>query len=84
VGQPILGFVEEQAEDGCAPELLPIDEAQRVTTQYVVSFLTRELQGNSRYSRYLTTGYADRHDLPVDLLVRPEVGHQGGGLAAAS
>lgn len=49
VGQPILGFVEEQAEHGCAPDLLPIDEAQRVTTLYVVSFLTRELQGNSRY-----------------------------------
>jgi predicted dienelactone hydrolase len=83
VGQPILGLVEEQAEDGCAPELLPIDEAQRVTTLYVVSFLTTELQGNSRYSRYLSPRYADRHDLPVDLLVRPEGRHQGGNAAAA-
>ncbi|HKA84885.1 MAG TPA: hypothetical protein VKD21_13530 [Acidimicrobiales bacterium] len=78
VGQPILGFVEEQAEDGCAADLLPIDEAQRVTTLYVVSFLTTELQGNSRYSRYLTTRYADRHNLPVDLLVRPDGGDRDG------
>jgi predicted dienelactone hydrolase len=76
VGQPILGFVEEQAEDGCAPELLPIDEAHRVTDLYVVSFLTEELLGPSRYGRYLTTRYAERHDLPVDLLVKPE-DHRG-------
>ncbi len=83
VGQPILGFVEEQAEDGCAPDLLPIDEAQRVTTLYVVSFLTGELQRNSRYGRYLTTGYAEHHDLPVELLVRPEGRRQEGDAAAA-
>jgi predicted dienelactone hydrolase len=83
VGQPILGLVEEQAEDGCAPDLLPIDEAQRVTTLYVVSFLTTELQGNSGYRRYLSPGYADRHDLPVALLVRPEGRHQGRDAAAA-
>jgi predicted dienelactone hydrolase len=82
VGQPILGFVEAQAEDGCAPELLPIDEAQRVTDLYVVSFLTEELKGSSRYSRYLSPRYADRHDLPVDLLVKPEGRHHGRGAAA--
>jgi predicted dienelactone hydrolase len=71
VGQPILGFVEAQAEDGCAPELLPIDEAHRITTLYVVSFLTEELRGSSRWGRYLTTRYAERHDLPVELLVKP-------------
>jgi predicted dienelactone hydrolase len=76
VGQPILGFVEAQAEDGCAPDLLPIDEAHRVTDLYVVSFLTTELQGSSRYGRYLTPRYAERHDLPVDLLVRPQ-DHRG-------
>jgi hypothetical protein len=83
VGQPILGFVEEQAEDGCAPELLPIDEAHRVTDLYVVSFLTDELQGSSRYGRYLTARHAERHDLPVDLLVRPDGRHQGTNAAAA-
>jgi predicted dienelactone hydrolase len=71
VGQPILGFIEAQAEDGCAPELLPIDEAHRVIDLYVVSFLTEELKGTSRYGRYLTTRYAERHDLPVELLVKP-------------
>lgn len=76
VGQPILGFIEAQAEDGCAPELLPIDEAHRVTDLYVVSFLTEELKGSSRYARYLTTQYADRNDLPVALLVKPE-NHRG-------
>jgi predicted dienelactone hydrolase len=82
VGQPILGLVEAEAEDGCAPELLPIDEAQRVTDLYVVSFLTEELKGSSRYSRYLSPRYADRHDLPVDLLVKPEGRHHGRGAAA--
>jgi predicted dienelactone hydrolase len=76
VGQPILGLVEGEAEHGCAPELLPIDEAHRVTDLYAVSFLTEELKGNSRYGRYLTTRYAERHDLPVELLVKPE-GHRG-------
>jgi predicted dienelactone hydrolase len=76
VGQPILGFVEAAAEDGCAPELLPIDEAHRVTDLYVVSFLTEELKGSSRYGRYLTTQYAERSDLPVELLVKPE-DHRG-------
>jgi hypothetical protein len=41
-----------------------------------VSFLTTELQGSSRYGRYLTPRYAERHDLPVDLLVRPQ-DHRG-------
>jgi hypothetical protein len=55
-----------------SPELLPIDEAHRVTDLYVVSFLTKELKGSSRYGRYLTTEYAERNDLPVALLVKPE------------
>jgi predicted dienelactone hydrolase len=83
VGEPILGFVEDQAEEGCAPELLPIDEAHRVTNLYVVSFLTAELQHTARFGRYLTTSYAERHDLPVELLVRPEDPGQGRGRAAA-
>ena len=83
VGQPILGFVEAQAADGCAPELLPIDEAHRVTDLYVVSFLTTELQGSAWYSRYLTPRYAERHDLPVDLLVKPEGGSRGQAAAVA-
>jgi predicted dienelactone hydrolase len=82
VGQPILGFVEAQAEHGCAPELLPIDEAHRVTDLYVVSFLTNELKGSSRYARYLTPQYADGHDLPVGLLVRPAGAPRGQGAAA--
>jgi predicted dienelactone hydrolase len=76
VGQPILGFVGSQAEDGCAPELLAIDEAHRVTNLYVVSFLTKELKESSRYGRHLTTGYAEHNDLPVELLVKPE-DHRG-------
>jgi predicted dienelactone hydrolase len=83
VGQPVLGFVEAQAEDGCAPELLPIDEAHRVTDLYVVSFLTKELMGSSRDSRYLTPRYADRHDLPVELLVKPKGPNRGRDAAAA-
>jgi len=83
VGEPILGFVEDQADEGCAPELLPVDEAHRVTDLYVVSFLTEELQHNRRYARYLTTRYAERRDLPVELLVRPERRGHGRARAAA-
>jgi predicted dienelactone hydrolase len=75
VGQPILGLVEALAAAACAPELLPIDEAHRVTNLYVVSFLTTELKAGVRFGRFLTTRYAERHDLPVELFVRPARGH---------
>jgi predicted dienelactone hydrolase len=83
VGEPVIGLVEAQAEHGCAPDLLPIEEAHRVTDLYVVSFLTKALQGNARYDRYLTPGYADRHDLPVELHVKPEGRERGASAAAA-
>jgi predicted dienelactone hydrolase len=83
VGEPVMGLVEAQAEHGCAPDLLPIEAAHRVTDLYVVSFLTKELQGNARYGRYLTPSYADRHDLPVELHVKPEGGERGADAAAA-
>jgi predicted dienelactone hydrolase len=83
VGEPVIGLVEAQAEHGCSPDLLPIEEAHRVTDLYLVSFLTKELQRNARYGRYLTPGYADRHDLPVELHVKPEGRERGAGAAAA-
>lgn len=75
-----LGFVEAQAAEGCAPELLPIDQAHQVTNLYVVSFLATELQPGARFGRFLTTRYAERHDLPVELFARPV---RGDGRAAA-
>ena len=74
VGDPVLALVESQAEEGCAPELLPIDDAHEVTNLYAVSFLTRELQGTARFAPFLTERYAERHDLPVELFVRPAHG----------
>lgn len=63
----LLGFLLDQAEEGCAPDLIPIGKAHRVTNLYVVSFLRRVLARDGRYQPYLTRGYAWVHRLPVDL-----------------
>lgn len=45
--------VAEQAETGCAADLVPIVDAQRLTTRYVVSFFRWELLGEARYDELL-------------------------------
>ncbi len=51
-------------EEGCAPELIPIQDAQQVTNRYVVAFFQRHLALDPRYKRYLTPGHA-RNDPDV-------------------
>lgn len=52
----LLEFVLGSAEEGCGPDLIPIEEAQRVTNFYAVAFLKRELALDRRYKRFLTPG----------------------------
>jgi predicted dienelactone hydrolase len=54
----LLEFLLGSADEGCAPELIPIDEAHRVTSLYAVAFFQRHLALDPRYSRYLNPGFA--------------------------
>jgi predicted dienelactone hydrolase len=66
----LLQFLVDQAEEGCAPELIPIAEAQRVTKLYATAFLKVTLAGDLRYQPFLTAGYARVRGLPVDYFRR--------------
>ncbi len=44
----------------CGPDVLPIDEATRLTNLYAVAFFRRHLDGERGYARYLTLEYAAR------------------------
>ncbi len=67
----LLGFLIAQAEEGCAPDLIPIAEAHRLTNLYVTSFLERVLNHEVGYERYLTKGHAVSRHLAVDLYRHP-------------
>ncbi len=54
----LLDFILGSVEEGCAPELIPFEEAHRLTNLYVVSFLQRNIGLDPRYRRYLTPGAA--------------------------
>jgi len=60
----LLEFLLGSAEEGCGPDLIPIEEAQRVTNLYTVAFLQRNLAFDPRYQRYLRPGFARKQ--PVD------------------
>ena len=61
----LLGFLISQVEEACMPELIPIEEAHRLTTLYTVAFLRWHLVPDERYHDYLRTGYARANDLQV-------------------
>lgn len=63
----LLAFLVDQAAEGCAPELIPIGEAQRLTNLYVTAFLRLTLDGDAGARRYLTKGFATARDLAVDV-----------------
>lgn len=42
----LLAFLQQNFDDGCAPDLIAIDEAQRLTTLYTTSFFQRFLHGD--------------------------------------
>ena len=66
----LLDFLIASAEEGCSPDLIDIDEAQRIQVLYATSFFRSTLGPDSRYQQYLTPRYADRADLDVDWFSR--------------
>ncbi len=68
---PLLAFLVSSAEEGCAPGLIPIDEAHRLTVRYALAFLRTTIGHDARWAHLLSPRWAERHDLPVDVLARP-------------
>jgi predicted dienelactone hydrolase len=68
-----LGIPKESApgwDEGCTPDLLPIDTAHRLTNLYVVAFFQRHLRHDLRYDPWLSAPYASRYEPEVDFLQR--------------
>ena len=66
----LLGFLIASAEEGCAPELIDIDEALRLQNLYAASFFRSTLGPDARHQQYLTPKYAQRTDLEIDWFSR--------------
>lgn len=61
----LLEFLLGSIDQGCAPELIPVDEAQRLTKLYVTSFFRLRLAWDLRYYAFLTQKYIDQKGLPI-------------------
>jgi predicted dienelactone hydrolase len=67
----ILEILLGNVEQGCGPDLIPIEEAQQITKLYATSFFKTKLSHRVGFIRYLTRGYVQRADLPVDYFRAP-------------
>jgi len=69
VGLPpeVAGLLLGELAEACGPDLIPIEEAQRLTNLYAIAFLKRFVALDPRYERWLTPGLARRQRLAVDL-----------------
>jgi len=54
----ILAFLLGNLEEGCSPDLIDIERAHVLTNLYATAYLKRNLEGDPRYSRYLTPATA--------------------------
>jgi predicted dienelactone hydrolase len=54
----ILAFLLGNLEEGCSPDLIAIERAHELTNLYATAYLKRNLEGDPRYSRYLTRATA--------------------------
>jgi predicted dienelactone hydrolase len=70
----LLAFLVASAEEGCAPSLIPIEDAHRVTMQYSLAFLRTTIGHDARWRHQLTPQWAERNDLPVTVQARPAGG----------
>ena len=61
------GAIAGANREGCAPDLLPVAEAQRITNLLAVAFLRRHLAGDGRYERYLQPAWIERREPDLDL-----------------
>jgi predicted dienelactone hydrolase len=66
----LLDFLVSAAEEGCAPSLIPIEDAHRLTVQYSLAFLRTAIGHDSRWQHYLAPQWADRNGLPVTVHAR--------------
>ena len=66
-----LDFVIGNAAEGCAPELIPIDEAHRLIRLYVTAFFKLFVAGEGGYGQYLSPRYTASENLPVDYYEYP-------------
>jgi predicted dienelactone hydrolase len=67
----LLAFLVSSAEEACAPSLIPIEDAHRLTVQYSLAFLRTTIGHDSRWQHYLAAQWAERNGLPVTVLARP-------------
>ena len=58
-------FLLGSLDEGCAPELIGIEEAHQLTRFYAVAFFQRHLAGDPRYSRFLNRGAGRSRGFPV-------------------
>lgn len=63
----LLGSIDE----GCAPELIGIDDAHRLTRFYAIAFFQRHLAGDPRYRRFLNPGAGRSRGFPVQYFQKP-------------
>ena len=67
----LLAFLAASADEGCAPTLICIDDAHRLTVEYVLAFLRTTIGHDARWQHYLAPQWAERNDLPVTVFARP-------------
>jgi predicted dienelactone hydrolase len=67
----LIAGIQDSIDEGCAPELIPVEEAHRLTNLYVVAFLSRHLEGDPRFARFLTPGRVASRMLAVDYFQVP-------------
>ena len=51
-------FLLGNADQGCAPNLLPIEEAHRLSRLYLSAWFKNYLDGDSRYAKFLNSNFA--------------------------
>ncbi len=62
----LLAILLGNVEEGCGPDLIPIEEAQRITKLYVTSFFKKTLTDEVRFTQYLLPEYVSEAGLAVD------------------
>lgn len=65
VDPAFAAFLLGNADEGCAPDLMPIGEAQRLTALFMVAFFKAFLAGEPAYARLLTNEFVAGAGLPV-------------------
>ena len=65
VAPAIAGAIDTYAEQGCAPDLLPIDRAHQLTRRLVTAFLASQLRGETRFDVLLDPSTGADPDLAV-------------------